>query len=490
MLAQAALREAGLNQPGLVLLAAVSGGADSLCMLHVLSRLAPGLGCEVVAAHYDHGLRDASADEAIRVAAIADSLRLRFVCERFATTNALPEGTISSEERARLVRYEFLGRAASATGAYSVAVAHTADDQAETLLMHLLRGSGTTGLAGMAPDSRPWGAEGPKLLRPLLRARRADTVGYCAAHGLSPVLDPSNEDLRFTRNRIRHELAPELATYNPAIIQALARTAEAVTGDRHLLEGIARRTLSEIALPSAPGEVCLDRAGWRRLDAAAQRWVLRECVTAVQGDARGLRWEHVEACRGLAERASGSGRRITLPGGLEFRVGYSTLRVGREGDAEPPSLPQIDAVLPLRAPGHTALGLQWCVEVGRTAGAAKVRPCEDEQSLLAPGLEDAGTDRRSAWKATIGSAWAGLELVLRPRRPGDRFCPAGMDGRSVTVKEYMIDRKVAQEARAGWPLLVGSNGIAWVCGLRLDERARAEPGSEAWEIRFLRTGAS
>ncbi|MEN6478284.1 MAG: tRNA lysidine(34) synthetase TilS, partial [Anaerolineales bacterium] len=210
-----ALRAAGQPAAGGALVVAVSGGADSLCLLHALHALAPELGYRLQVAHLDHGLRAAAAEDAAWVAALCARWGLPCTVGQ-AQVRALAEAEGRSlEEAARLARYRFLARVALRVGARAVAVGHTADDQAETLLLHLVRGAGLTGLVGMAPAA-PWplpedvASAALTLLRPLLAVSRQDTVSYCAALGLTPRKDETNADPAYTRNRLRLELLPVL----------------------------------------------------------------------------------------------------------------------------------------------------------------------------------------------------------------------------------------------------------------------------------------
>ena len=224
----------------LLLLVGVSGGPDSLCLLDVLRRL----DYRLVVAHLDHGLRPESADEALAVQRLAESLGAACVVERQDVSAFAEMHGISLEEAARSVRYRFLFEQARLYEAQAVAVGHTADDQVETVLMHLLRGAGLSGLRGMAYRSLPntWSQDIP-LVRPLLGTWREEVLAYCHANALQPHLDSSNLDIRFYRNRLRHDLIPYLKNYNPRVHEVLWRTARVLSDDYAVLEQADRKSV-------------------------------------------------------------------------------------------------------------------------------------------------------------------------------------------------------------------------------------------------------
>jgi len=260
-----------LFRPGELVVVAVSGGPDSLCLLHLLHGLAPALGLQLHVAHLNHGLRGEDADADARfVAGFAAALGLPCTIGQ-ADVRALADAPgISLEEAARQARYRFLSETARAVGARTIAVGHNADDQAETVLMHFLRGSGLAGLRGMAPKTalgEYWlggiasrqtpplamtsGGADFWLIRPLLAIPRRAIEAYCAEHGLAPRFDRSNADTTFFRNRLRHELLPILEQYNPAIRAILAHTAEALAGDHQIVRAEVEAAWGRVWLPQA-----------------------------------------------------------------------------------------------------------------------------------------------------------------------------------------------------------------------------------------------
>lgn len=228
-------------------LVALSGGADSMALLSSLFHLRDHLRVEIAVAHFDHGLRAGSGDDAEFCRRVADSLGLVFRAGRGDVTALARQEKRSVEDAARSARYAFLAEAASVEGCTVVATGHNADDQAETVLMRLLRGSGGSGLRAMVARGRfpAKGATELSLVRPLLETSRDEIVRYCNEEGLEFVDDPSNQSLEYTRNRLRHEVLPALRAVNPAVDQALRRTARALSRDEDYLEEQAEAALAQ-----------------------------------------------------------------------------------------------------------------------------------------------------------------------------------------------------------------------------------------------------
>jgi tRNA(Ile)-lysidine synthase len=320
------------------------------------------------------------------------------------------------------------------------------------------------------------------LIRPLLAIPRAEVEDYCAAHGLEPRFDRSNEDTTFFRNRLRHELLPILETYNPAIREVLAHTAAVLAGDHEVLRGAVEEAWRNVILSgsrSQPGphgqesDVQFGLSAWRALPLGLQRATIRAAIHRLRWTLRNINWEHVERAVWLA-REGGTGQAATLAAGLELQIGYDSLRITEEGAPWPPQpdVPQVAGPLALDAPGVTEVGGGWQVEARRL------------QRDVLPADFAANAD---PWTAFLDAAVVGQDLSLRHRQPGDRFQPQGLGGHSTALNEFMIDAKIARDARAAWPLLIGQGGIAWVCGLRVDERATVgNETRDVWEVRFSR----
>lgn len=293
--------------PGARLVVAVSGGPDSLCLLHLLHRLALKDHLTLHVAHVDHQLRAESAGDAafVQETAAAWGVGTTVLAQDVQVLRHTAGGV---EAAARLVRYQFFAEVVAATGATGVVLGHTADDQAETVLLRLLRGTGTAGLAAMRP--RVVRDDGLVLFRPLLAVRRTETLAYCAAHGLAPRHDASNADLRFVRNRVRAALLPMLHPYNLRIVAALNRTARLCAEDNDFLEAELDQRWAALGMVATAQRVVLRRSALLALPPALQRRAVRRAV-ALLGPLTDLGGEHVDRMLLLV----GRGGRLQLPAG-------------------------------------------------------------------------------------------------------------------------------------------------------------------------------
>ncbi|MGI6376224.1 MAG: tRNA lysidine(34) synthetase TilS [Anaerolineae bacterium] len=439
------------------LLVAVSGGADSLCLLHALHALAPELRLRLQVAHLDHGLRAAAADDAAWVAALCGRWGLPCHLGRADVRSLAAAEGRSLEDAARQARYRFLAPVAAEAGAAAVAVGHTADDQAETVLLHLIRGAGLDGLAGMACAS-PWPlADDPRgaaltVLRPLLAVARAQTTAYCAALGLAPRRDESNDASVYTRNRLRLELLPLLRELNPAVVAALGRTAEIVRGEAALLQPLEDDAWQRLARVDGPS-VRLERAALALEPVALQRRLLRRAVGAL-ADRSELSWEHIAAALRVVQQGR-TGACAELPHGLRLRVDYDWLWVEpRDAPRASSRWPAVSAPCRLDIPGEAALANGWRL---RARVAPRAALPADWASTVRP------------LTAYLDAQALGPRAWLRPRRPGDRLQPLGMAGRQ-KVSDLLINARVSAACRDALPLLMVGDEIAWVVGVRSSQR--------------------
>ncbi|MDP3955029.1 MAG: tRNA lysidine(34) synthetase TilS [bacterium] len=457
------VRRHGVLTAGERTLLAVSGGQDSSALLLIVSSLAAELGLEVAVAHFDHRLRsrgEARADEEA-VRKLARALGLPFVTGSGDARARAARRHESMEEAARNLRFAFLAREAKRMNAGAVVLGHTRDDRAETVLMHVLRGSGLDGLIGLRPRSEwPFG-RGPALARPLLAVTRAETGRYCREAGLSPRDDPTNLLLEATRNRLRHELLPSLRRMNPRLDDALCRLGDASAAAVAHLDAEAEDAWQTLAT-TGRGAVAFPGADFEGLSPAVRARLLRRAVRRLAGPAADVEAVHVEAL----EDALGKRRAaVALPFGLTARVSPRVVRIsggGAEGSR------RIEETR-LAVPGRTELP-GWSVVAEIVAPPAEPRP-------------------RSRYEAWLDADAAGEPLVVRSRRPGDRMRPLGLGGEK-KLQDVLVDAKVPEEERDGVPLVCAPWGLAWVVGQRLDERAALREGSRrAVRLRFRRRGA-
>lgn len=441
------------------LVVGVSGGPDSLALLHLLANSVLSAD-RVVAAHLNHRLRPSAAAEADYVAEICREWRIScYVGERDVASLAQDQ-QLSLEEAARQARYQYLAEVAVAVGMSVVAVGHHADDQAETVLMHFLRGSGLAGLRGMLPSASVPNAPQIVLLRPLLQVERATILAYCARHGLQPALDESNLDTAIYRNRLRHELLPLLESYNPNIRQRLQHTAAVLAADYDLLATLQDEAWEQLLLTSGAGWLHLDLPAWQDLPLSLRRSIIRLAAWRLRSTLRDVGFQAVEGARRVLERGA-IGSQAVLTGGLRVTVGYDgwTMSVP-EAQMPLPDLPLVVREGMLPVPGRFQLAGAWELTA-------------EFVELDAPEIITANQDRWTAFLPTDIPA----RLSVRTRRAGERFRPLGMGGHSTSIREYMINGKLPADLRKRWPIVAVGEQPAWLVGYRLDDRVRCEPGS-------------
>ncbi|MDP2730233.1 MAG: tRNA lysidine(34) synthetase TilS [Dehalococcoidales bacterium] len=446
------IREHHLLSAGDRLVVAVSGGADSVCLLHILVGLRDVLKLKLHIAHLDHRLRGAESEADARyVARLAHQLGIPATIEaRDVKSYQAQQGT-SLEEAARQVRYTFLTEVVRATEAACVAVGHTTDDHIETVLMHLIRGAGTRGLRGLQPVSQ-WSdsANSLRIIRPLLKVSRQETADYCLRYGLEPKIDTSNLSLSLLRNRIRLQLLPHLRDYNPRIDEALLRTARIAADDLAYLDKEAARLGAEIA--QQQGEtIVFDRDEFLELPYALKRHLLRQAIEKLAGDLKDIEACHIEDIMGALNKPAG--KKLSLPGGLVFITDYNHYRLAPE-QVKPPPSPLGSKQFSLIIPGETVLP-GWCVR------ATIVKP------------EEMG-EKESSFTANLDFDKAGSNLIVRSRRAGDRFQPLGMN-QPKKLGRFMIDAKIPGAWRQQVPIVCSPEHILWVVGWRIDERVKVTP---------------
>ena len=461
---------------GSLLVVAVSGGPDSLALIHVLRSLRYDLRLRLHAAHLDHGLRpEASAKDADFVRETMRTLRVPLTLLKVDVSEFGRQRRLSLEDAARRLRYDFLSKVAADEGADAVAVAHTLDDQAETVLMHILRGSGLNGLRGMQADStRLVSGRTLRLFRPLLSVPKSQTMAYCAGNGLEPRIDESNLSTRFTRNRIRLDLMPSLEEFNPSVKLALARLAHSVSLDMDIIEGEVDGAESDIIADDPGPGVSLDRERFSHLTPSLQRHLLRRAVRKVDGDVEDIGMSHVED---MVRLMSGvSGKWMNLPGNLSFFVDYEHARIMPADFDDNPFSPMGSTPSRISVPGNTTVD-GWAIAVEFLHGAARR---DFRMSTDLPGVrfsERFDADRLSR------------SLQIRTRTPGDRFQPLGMD-QDKSLKDFMIDAHVPQRLRGRVPLVESDGRIAWVVGWCMADWARVRDDTQrVVEITFRRNGA-
>lgn len=421
------IRRHALLTAGDTVLAAVSGGADSVALLFGLLELRGELGITVVAAHLDHGLRGAASTTD---RTFVEALTRRFGVPCVAESAAVPSGNVEAE--ARRVRYAFLERAADLLGATKIATGHTRDDQAETVLLRLVRGAGPRGLGGIRPRRG-------RIVRPLLRCDRLEVRAFLVEHALEWRRDASNFDTTFERTRVRHGFLPALAReLNPRLAATLADLADLMREEDGVLDRLAAAGARQSAL-AIPMLEALERPLARR---AVRIWWRRF------GSDRRLGRDHIEAIMRLALRPAGGGE-IAVPGGTVVRTGrelrFTTERVTASADLW--QIP-LSADHPVTTPGG------WSLHLATVPRADA--PSPDDATCVADADQLTGA------------------LVVRNRRPGDRLRALGLAGHT-TLKRLFSARGIPRHERGDHPVIACGDEVLWVPGCGRSDAALVGP---------------
>lgn len=432
---------------GTKLVVAVSGGVDSVALLDMLNELRHELKLGLIVAHADHGLRRGSAKDREFVESLAHGLGLPFVSTRL---DLNPGGNV--EARAREARYRWLESVRKRRKAGFVVTAHQADDQVETLFLHLARGTGMQGLSGMRMLSG-------NILRPLLATPRSHVVRYARRRKLKFRRDPTNRNVRHARNRIRHQVIRSLRKINPQLVETVSQSMRVFSSEYEVARMLAARELAQVTASAGGTGRKLKRAKLMKLDRGVRHLVWREALRQLAGDLRGFALRHLEQLDDLLHRQTGS--RAHLPRGVTATRQYDAvvLRVG------PAAAPPKRVTLPV--PGEAGFG-------DRRISARAVTKARPEPTGSA---------------VVVDAEAIGEKLIVRPPRAGDRFKPVGMRG-SKLVSDLLTDAKVPRDERPWVPVVLkpADRGrrqqIVWVGGYRADRRFVPEDGGKRIILRL------
>jgi tRNA(Ile)-lysidine synthase len=424
------------------IIVAVSGGPDSICLMDMLTGLSKELDIGLVIAHYDHGLRpEEDAEETALVKKYANSLALPFETEKASGLNSI---TSSVEEKARELRYEFLEKIRKKYIADKIAMGHNLNDQAETVLMRLMRGSGMTGLSGIPP------VRDNTVIRPLIEIRREDIIEYLESKKLEYAIDSSNNDTGFLRNKIRMELLPEMLDYQPELLEILVRLADNLRDENSFLESQAERWLDERLEQDESGDYWIDIKGLKELAGAFIKRILRNIVRKHYKSLYAVGYNHIQAITELVTNEKPNVH-INLPNGLIVTREYNRLIFSSR----------------IREPGIFNYEVKekgdWHIQ-------------ETGKMLM---IEEFINDHQDIITSDANTAFLDMELLpfpltIRNIMPGDKFVPFGMTGHK-KVKDLFIDLKVPPVIRKQTPVLLKDDNIVWICGYRIDDRYKITP---------------
>jgi len=452
------VRQHQLFVPGHHLLVAVSGGPDSVALLSLLYRLARSWRLTLTAVHCNYGLRGAESDgDESFVNTFCRERQLSLVIHRPMLVKRRQRSSLQAA--ARDARYDFMKQLAHEVGADCIAVGHTANDQAETLLMWMLRGTGMAGLAGMSY------AREDRIIRPLLAATREEIVAYLDHEGLTYRRDSSNEKPLYHRNRIRRELLPVITRLAPAAVRVLQRQADLLHEDEHFLEGVTGDLVRTLVSHDSRGVQRVDRQAFIELPVALQRRLVRAVLRTYDEEGRASSIRVVESVRRVLLKGR-SGARLSLKQAL-VTLDQGSMRfsptIGKDPGHEIDSgQGKMEEALPLPVPST----VYWAGTNQQIHVQLMTRRAVEEMGRApSQGLVLFDADRFSE------------PLLVRAWQAGDRFFPHGMKGKSKKLQDFFTDRKVVRHERGKVPLLVAPEGILWVVGMRQDERFVVRSGT-------------
>ncbi len=441
--ARRTIKKYAMLQPGDRVVVGVSGGADSMALLHVLWELQRDLQLFLCVAHFDHGLRAEGPAEKSFVQEASLRLGIPFISQKGDVREKKEHQRLTLQEAAREVRYSFLLETARIHQATKIAVGHTADDQAESILMRLLRGSGTRGLGGIPP------VRDKVFIRPLLESWRGEVESFLREKKVAFLTDPSNRFPRFLRSRIRHELLPILQQYNPRISQSLVQMADIFRAEEDFWQNLVKEKFPSLVRQEGLNSITLDIPSVIAQPFPLRLRSLRHATEKALGNLRRVGFVHILAMSRLLETPKPN-QRLHLPQGLFLTKAYRTLTFSKGKEEAPPF------EIPVAGPGS------WEIpEIGREMRFEILRSLSMVSQEMSPEV------------ALLDSDKAAFPLVIRSFRAGDRLQPLGMEGEK-KVKDLFIDRKIPASRRKKIPLLFKKDQLLWIPGLHLDHRVRVQ----------------
>jgi len=434
-------------QPGERVVVSVSGGADSMALLHALWEVRRDFHLTLVVAHLDHGLRAESGEERSFVRKAAAGLGIPFVSRRVDVRAQQKRGGFTLQEAAREARYAFLLETSKTQKGTRIALGHTADDQAESVIMRFLRGSGTRGLSGIPP------VRGGIIIRPLIEVWREEVESFLRERKVTYLTDPSNRSLHFLRNRVRHELLPLLQQYNPRFRQMLVQMADLFRAEEQFWEKILEERFPLLVRNRKKDSITLDIPSLAGQPLPLRLRSFRHAIEKVLGHLRRVGFSHILTIENVVQNPEPN-KSLQLPQGLCVVKAYQALTISRSKEEVIPFEHSVPG------PGYVEIpeigrGMRFAVQTDSPRG----RP-----------------------ENSSGVAWLDFDpidfpLTIRSFRPGDRFQPLGMEGEK-KVKDLFIDYKIPTIQRKRTPLLFKEDRLLWVVGVRIDHRARLKPGTQ------------
>ncbi len=441
------IQKHNMLEPGQKVVVGVSGGADSMALIHLLGQIRDQIPLSLVVVHINHGIRGKAAEEdAAFVENFARAWDLKCFIKEAQVPRLAREWGVSEEEAGRKVRYDFFEEVRRQVGGHRIALAHHRDDQAETILHNIIRGTGLGGLSGIKP------VRDGLIIRPLLQVSRQEIENYCHIHGIEYRDDHTNEEVIYTRNRIRHRLIPMIEEhFNPNFSETIVRMGDLLRDDEEFLLHYSQEAFSQIA-HQGQGEIKISLSGFNRYPRAVQGRIIRRGLELLKKNLMGMEQIHIESVVDLAQ-ALKVGSTLDLPEGIKAWKDYEYLVLSME---------KAQGVLPdfqyeLKVPGRVFIP-EIGVEISAEYLVASPEDFMDNTNVL---------DRSNRCIYIDVDAIKG-GLCVRNRRSGDRFKPLGLGG-TKKLKDFFIDNKIPRHKRDSIPLVLDRDNIIWVAGYQMND---------------------
>lgn len=450
------IKNNSLVNSGEKILLSISGGPDSLTMLDLFNRIKDDYSLKLVVFHLNHQFRREAAAEAEFVRNFCAKLGIKSIIESFNVPALIEKENMSPEEAARKIRLKLLSEKCQSLSIKKVAIAHNKDDQVETILFNIFRGTGLKGLTGIAPVSEIFGL---KIIHPLIDISREQIENYCHQRNLKPRRDPTNEETIYTRNKIRHHIIPYIEKeINPAVKKAVSRTAEILRDEDDYLNREIKEIKDKIIIEESCGRYMLSIPLLAEMHTAIRKRIIRWLIFDLKDAPRNLYYEHVEAVENLLIEGS-TGNKLDLADNIKVKRVYDKLIIkkGMFNNVD------IDFQFKFPVPGKIKL---------------------PDDNILSAEIIAAGDDKQ--WQPLLDKKEMcfcdarniKLPLAVRTRKDGDRFYPLGMRGQK-KIKDFFIDEKIPVEVRNRIPIIVDNKDrIIWITGLRMDNRFKIKDETE------------
>lgn len=447
------------------LIAATSGGADSIAMLHILSQISDEMGLELIGAHLNHNIRGSESDlDEKFVVSVFEHLGLVYEIDSVDIPKISIEEKKSIEAVARTERLKFLYQTSRKYQAAAICLGHNANDQTETVLMHIVRGSGIKGLRGMqAMSTQSMEGYPLTLFRPLIEQFRVNIEEYCALKGLRFVTDSTNEMDQYTRNHFRLNVIPSLLQVNPSLDDAISRLSTAAISDNEFIDQISRKIWdSHVSFSNNIVEIDTDQLA--SLHKSVQHRLLVHAVSAISKTSSDISMAHTASFSALV--TGPSGKTLTLPGSILVKKQYESILIYKVEDNR------------LNIP-------KFCAAEITIPGTTRIKGWEIKSHIWPIGTDNI-LPKSNKFIAYFNEGILDSKVFVRTRINGDRFQPIGMHN-SKKVQDFMVDEKIPKDLRNQIPLVVSSRGICWIVGHRISEWAKREETRNTVAIQFIQT---